>query len=63
LLGVNSKTDGLCSDAAYIPAHVNLGVALSELEKYEEAAEIYQKAIIISPLKVELHEGLGNALL
>src|SRR5436190_23352452 len=43
-------------------AHCNLGIALKEQGKLDEAVTAYRQAISINPDYVEVHLNLGNAL-
>ena len=41
-------------------AHYNLGVALDDFQRYEEAIAAYQRAIELDPTDAYPHNGLGN---
>jgi tetratricopeptide (TPR) repeat protein len=49
-------------DADYVPAYLNWGGSLYAKGKYEEAIELYRKAIEINPLSASLHYSLSVAL-
>jgi predicted O-linked N-acetylglucosamine transferase (SPINDLY family) len=46
----------------YVEAHNNLGVALKNQGKLEEAAACYRRALELKPDYAEAHNNLGNAL-
>ena len=43
-------------------AHNNLGAALGELNRFDEAAEHFRHAIALKPDYAEAHSNLGHAL-
>ncbi len=49
-------------DEDYVPAYLNWGGALYAKGQYEEAIELYRKAILINPLSAPLHYSLSVAL-
>ena len=49
-------------DADYVPAYLNWGGALYSKGQYEEAVELYKKALVINPLSAGLHYSLSIAL-
>jgi superkiller protein 3 len=49
-------------DSDYIPAYLNWGGALYAKGQYEEAIELYKRALIINPLSASLHYSLCVAL-
>ncbi len=49
-------------DSDYIPAYLNWGGALYAKGQYDEAIELYRKAIEINPLNASLHYSLSMAL-
>ncbi|HME09594.1 MAG TPA: tetratricopeptide repeat protein, partial [Bryobacteraceae bacterium] len=49
-------------DEDYVPAYLNWGGALYAKGQYEEAIELYRKAIGINPLNAALHYSLSVAL-
>jgi len=49
-------------DEDYIPAYLNWGGALFAKGQYEEAIQLYRKAIMINPLSAPLHQSLAVAL-
>jgi predicted CXXCH cytochrome family protein len=49
-------------DADYVPAYLNWGGALYAKGQYEEAIQLYRKAIDINPLNAALHYSLSVAL-
>jgi tetratricopeptide (TPR) repeat protein len=49
-------------DADYVPAYLNWGGALYAKGQYEQAIELYRKAIDINPLNAPLHYSLSVAL-
>jgi len=49
-------------DPDYVPAYLNWGGSLYTKGKYEEAIQLYRKAIEINPLSASLHYSLSVAL-
>jgi tetratricopeptide (TPR) repeat protein len=49
-------------DPDYVPAYLNWGGALYAKGRYDEAIELYRKAIDINPLNAPLHYSLSIAL-
>jgi predicted CXXCH cytochrome family protein len=49
-------------DEDYIPAYLNWGGALYAKGQYEEAIQLYRKAVMINPLSAPLHYSLSVAL-
>jgi len=49
-------------DEDYIPAYLNWGGALFAKGQYDEAIQLYRKAIMINPLSAPLHSSLAVAL-
>jgi predicted CXXCH cytochrome family protein len=49
-------------DEDYVPAYLNWGGALYAKGQYEEAIQLYRKAILINPLSAPLHYSLSVAL-
>lgn len=49
-------------DSDYIPAYLNWGGALYAKGQYDEAIQLYRKAIMINPLSAALHYSLSIAL-
>ncbi len=49
-------------DPDYVPAYLNWGGALYAKGQYEEAIQLYRKAIDINPLNADLHYSLSVAL-
>ena len=49
-------------DPDYVPAYLNWGGALYAKGQYEEAIQLYRKAIDINPLNASLHYSLSVAL-
>ncbi|MFI0609662.1 MAG: tetratricopeptide repeat protein [Anaerolineae bacterium] len=50
----------IAEDPANVTAHENLGVALTRLDRLEEAETEIQKAIALEPNRVSLHFSLGS---
>ena len=61
-IAVDLITKALAIKPDYAEAHINLGNALQELGKLDEAVASYRKALAIKPEFAEAHNNLGNAL-